>query len=169
MRKVQIGVRVSREDAEFISTLQVEGARSPSDKLRAIIEEARKKAESSQDFGGAFRLMKTEISPIVEQVKRFEHEHGGRSLVLERILEWMPDFYAYCLSVPNVEGRQELAEYEKGVTDKIFHLFEALIHLQLSAHQNSYNLNIIDDHLAPIGRLIEIAHEKMPKREEAER
>lgn len=165
MRKVQIGVRVSQEDAEFISKLHIEGARSPSDKLRSIIEEARKKAESSQDFGSTFRLMKAEISPIVEQIKKFEHESGGRSMVLERILEWMPEFYAHCLSVSSMEDKKQLAEYEKGVTDKIFHIFEALIHLQLSAHQNSYNPNIIHDHIEPIDKLIQIINE-VPKRKE---
>ncbi len=41
MKKIQIGARVNEEDAEFLNLLEINGATTPNDKLRAIIEEAR--------------------------------------------------------------------------------------------------------------------------------
>jgi len=156
MKKVQIGVRVSQEDAEFISKLQIDGANTPSDKLRAIIEVARRKAESSQDFGVSFRTMKAELSPIVEHLKQFEHEQNVRSGVLERILEWMPEFYAYVMTSFPVDDRKSIPEYEKEVTAKIFLVFESLLQLELSSRQQSYGETVLQEHIKPLARLIEI-------------
>ncbi len=166
MKKVQIGVRVSHEDAEFISKLQIDGANTPSDKLRAIIEDARRKAESSQDFGVSFRTMKSELSPIIEHLKRFEHEQNVRSGILERILEWMPEFYAYVMTSFPIDDQKSLPEYEKVVTAKIFSIFESLIQLELSSRQQSYGDTVLQDHIKPLARLIEIINHVPVKREE---
>ena len=158
MKKVQIGARITQEDAEFISQLKVEGAHTPSDKLRAIIENARRKAEYSYDFAGSYRMMKEEMNPIVEYVKSTEYLNGKHSAVLARILEWMPDFYAFCLSSlhSDKEKNNNLAEFEKEVTARLFRLVESLLHLELSKQQTSYTADIVSDHFDSIGDLIQI-------------
>jgi hypothetical protein len=158
MKKVQIGARISQEDAEFISQLKIEGAHTPSDKLRAIIENARRKSEYSYDFASSYRMIKEELNPIVEYVKETEHSQGNHSEVLARILEWMPDFYAFCLTAltPGNNRDNDLTVFEKGATDRLFRLFESLLHLELSQQQTSYAPHAVRNHLESIEQLMRI-------------
>ena len=158
MKKVQIGARISQEDAEFISQLNIEGANTPSDKLRAIIENARKKSEFSSDFAGSYRMLKEELNPIIEYIKATEHTRGDHSAVLARIMEWMPEFFAFCLSTLHHDSDQknDLVEFEKEVTARLFRLFESLLHLELSRQQSSYTANVVRDHLDHIHNLLQI-------------
>ncbi|MBU0960702.1 MAG: hypothetical protein KKD01_10160 [Proteobacteria bacterium] len=158
MKKVQIGARISQEDAEFISQLKIEGANTPSDKLRAIIENAKKKSEVPYDFTSSYRTIKEELDPIIEYVKETEHTQGNHSAVLARILEWMPDFYAFCLSALNPDSDRDnnLIKFEKGATDRVFRLFESLLHLELSKQQTSYTPHAIRNHLESLEQLTQI-------------
>lgn len=167
MKKVQIGARISQEDAEFISQLKIEGAHTPSDKLRAIIENARRKSEFSCDFTGSYRMIKAELTPSIEIVKKTEHEQGIHSAVLARIIEWMPDFYAFCLSTldPDDTKSDDLREFEKEATTKLFRLFESLLHLELSKQQTSYTPHIVREHFESIIELIQIVKNTPKTRE----
>ena len=159
MKKVQIGARVSQEDAEFISKLKIEGAHTPSDKLRAIIESARKKSEYAYDYSGCYRSYKSELNPIVETIKAMEHEQGMHSAILDRIFEWMPDFYAYCLTSLNKENKNDsLIEYEKGATERIFRLFESLLHVELSKQKVSYTPHLTRNFFETLEYFIQIVN-----------
>jgi hypothetical protein len=166
VKKVQIGARVSQEDVEFISQLKIEGAHTPSDKLRAIIENARKNAEYCYDYTGSYRFIKNELSPIQEYIKQAENSQGIHSTVVERILEWMPDFYAYCMSNLNPEENDnDLAGFERGASEKLFRLFESLLQLELSQQQTSYSQGLMADHFASIKALMKIISTTTKKEE----
>ena len=51
-KTVPISVRVSNEDAEFIATLQIDNAVTPSDKVRSLIKEAKQKKERVVSYEG---------------------------------------------------------------------------------------------------------------------
>ena len=61
-KTVPLSVRVPYEDAEFIAGLHVNGANTPSDKLRAIINQARRRHQGGQDFGSALMFFEEQIS-----------------------------------------------------------------------------------------------------------
>jgi len=158
MKKVQIGARVSADDAEFINLLEINGATTPSDKLRAIIEEARLRREYLSDFSGSYRMVQEQVTPIVERLKKAEFDMGSQSLQLTRILEWLPEFYAYTLSAlpSDIESERDLLDYEKGVVDKVTRLFESLLHLELSSQRSSYSNEFLEKHLSHLAELTKI-------------
>ncbi len=168
MKKIQIGARVTVEDAEFINLLEINGAKTPSDKLRAIIKEARLQREYSQDFSGSYLIIQEQITPLVERIKNAEFESNTHSEVLARILEWFPEFYAYCLSAlpENIESEKVLCVYEKGIVERIARLFEALLQQELSTRENSYNQDMIRDHVVSLGRIINIINVSTKEKEE---
>lgn len=168
MKKVQIGARISEEDAEFLHLLNINGATSPSDKLRAIIEEARIRREFSQDFSGLYRQVQEQVSPLAEKIKKIEFEQGIHSTLLARIFEWLPDFYAYCLcSLPDeIESEQELVDFEKGAIDRMARLIESLLHQELSSQETSYTPDVFKSHVSSFADLIKIINVKSQKAEE---
>jgi hypothetical protein len=167
MKKVQIGARVNVEDAEFINLLEINGATTPSDKLRAIIEEARLRREYLGDFSGSYRMVQEQVAPIMERLKKAEFEMETQSLQLTRILEWLPEFYAYTLSsLPlEIDSERDLVDYEKGVIDKVTRLFESLLHLELSSQKSSYSNEFMEKHMSHLADLIKIVMTTANKQE----
>ncbi len=167
MKKIQIGARVNAEDAEFLNLLEINGATTPSDKLRAIIEEARLRREFSHDFTGSYRMIQEQVTPITERIKKAEFEKNIHSAQLTRILEWLPEFYAYSLSslADDAESKEELANYEKGAVDRVARLFESLLHLELSTQASSYTPGVFRDHVSSLAELIRIIHTTSQKKE----
>jgi hypothetical protein len=167
MKKIQIGVRVNAEDAEFLNLLEINGATTPSDKLRAIIEEARLRREFSNEYTGSYRMIQEQITPIIEKIKNAEFEKGIHSALLTRILEWMPDFYAYCLSsrVHEDGPEAELINYERGAVDRVVRLLESLLHLQLSEQENCYSPDLLKKHVNSLADVIKIIDTTSQKKE----
>ena len=54
--KVPLSVRVSQDDAAFLAGLAVTGATSPSDKLRALIRDARLRHEGCSGYAECFAI-----------------------------------------------------------------------------------------------------------------
>ncbi len=167
MKKIQIGARVSAEDAEFLNLLEIDGARTPSDKLRAIIREARLQREYAQDFPGIYKAIQERVTPLTEKIKKVEFEKNIRSEPLARILEWLPEFYAYCLSsLPeDIDSEEELRLYEQGAVDRVAILYESLLHQELSSHSTSYNQHIFKSHISSLAKIINIIDQSSPTKE----
>ena len=165
MKKVQIGARVNAEDAEFLNLLEINGATTPSDKLRAIIEEARLRREYSHDFSGSYRMIQEQITPITEKIKKAEYDKEIHSALLTRILEWLPEFYAYSLSSLSDDSEENLAAFEKGAVDRVVRLFESLLHLELSHQTSSYTPGVFKNHVSSLSELIKIIHTTSQKEE----
>jgi hypothetical protein len=159
MKKIQVGARITEEDADFLNLLKINGANTPSDKLRAIIEEARQRREYSQDFTGLFRMTQEQLGPNIEKIKNAEFENDIHSALLARILEWLPDFYAFCLSAisaEKLESTEELKKYEKGAVDRVARLLESLLHLELSNQTSSYDPHALRNHVVSLTNIIQI-------------
>ncbi|WP_028581716.1 hypothetical protein [Desulfogranum japonicum] len=166
MKKVQIGARISHEDAEFISQLQIEGARTPSDKLRAIIEQARKEHENAKDFTGVYRSVLQQVLPLIEYIKREELANEKHSELVEKILNWLPEFYAYTLTGIHPEQEQnDLIAYERGLLERTFRLLESILHIELSKNPSSYTPSLVRNHLESVEDLLHILHNLSDKRE----
>jgi hypothetical protein len=149
--------------------LEINGATTPSDKLRAIIEEARLQREYARDFAGSYRMIQEQLAPVIEKIKKVEFENGIHSALLARTLEWMPEFYAFCLcSLPTekLESTEELRKYEKGAVDRVARLLESLLHLELSRQASSYTPKVFRDHVDSLKELIQIISNTSPKQEE---
>lgn len=164
MKSVQIGARISHADAEFLSQLEVEGARTPSDKLRAIIEEARLRRRCDNDFRGSYKEMVEQLAPALEVIKTVEFETSTHSEIMARVGQWMPDFYAFFLSSV-LEGREEntplnLEKVEAGVTEMIFLLFQSVMQMGVSRQCSCYNPDLINEHLQAVSELAEVAFQK---------
>lgn len=168
MKKIQIGARVTEADAEFLNLLEIGGATTPSDKLRAIIEEARLQREYRRDFAGSYRMIQEQLGPAIEKIKEVEFENDIHSALLTRILEWLPEFYAYCLSslpTDKIESPDELKKYESGTVERVVRLFESLLHLELSSQTSSYTPKIFRDHVDSLQELIQIINTASQKEE----
>lgn len=158
-KTITISARVSQEDAQFISQLAIDNAKTPSDKLRALITEARLRHENRQDFRGCLTMIQDMIRPVSTQVRETEIAAQQHSEIVSRTLEWLPEMVAFILAVEAMEqetmDRDQLHQIENGIADRVFRLMESTLQLAITQRSSCYDAAAIEQRIPPILDLLE--------------
>lgn len=133
-KTVPISARISHEDAEYLSSLKINGATTPSDKLRAIISENRQRHTKITDYQGCFQLIVKFMEPAIEAIRKAEIDQTAHSEIITRSFEWLPDVIAFLVSSlakAASEGitNEDLKDLEKGFSDRIFRVMESILQM----------------------------------------
>jgi hypothetical protein len=150
-QSIPFSVRLPHEDAEFIASLEIKGAKTPSDKIRAIIAKAREEDNSEQDYKNVLRQVQDMFIPALDKLREDELKKGEHSELLRILSEWLSEtcaFFIYSLSAD--KKSTSLNSIEKGVADRIFTLFERVMRMGVTTEAPCYNKTIIKEHLAPV-------------------
>jgi len=157
---VTISARISHEDAEFLSALTINGAKTPSDKLRSIITEARQRAHRPNDYAGCFQMVQEIIMPIIEQVRQTEIENNIHSELFNRTVECLSDTLAFLLSATSSPDNkievESLKSIEQGIADRIFRLFESIMQMGIIKRSTCYDSSLIQDRIETVLDLCEV-------------
>lgn len=166
-KTVTISARIPREDAEFISQLDVSGATTPSDKIRAIITETRLRHTGAQGYPGCLAVVNGLIAPTATFVREQEHIENMHSELVTRMLEWLPDMMAFAMASINTEHQastaEVLQELEEGVANRVFRLMESVLPMGITQRGPCYNEQAIQERLNPIldlTRVMEMAGQR---------
>ncbi|MGD2119730.1 MAG: hypothetical protein PVG66_15335 [Chromatiales bacterium] len=158
-KAVTISARIPQEDATFISQLEISDAKTPSDKLRAIIAEARLHYENRKDLRGSITMMQELIAPASTAVREFEIEQDMHSELISRFLEWLPDAMAFTLTAATANEdrsmQQQLASLENGIADRVFRLVESILQMGVTQRCSCYDKQAIHRRVEPI---LDLAH-----------
>lgn len=159
-KTVTISARIPHEDAEFISRLEISGAITPSDKLRALIDEARQRHESQRDYRGCMKLIQELIIPVSHYVREQEHEQHIHSEMVTRMLDWLPDALAFTMSSVSTAKQSDevklLQNLEAGITDRVFRLIESILQMGVTERCPCYNDTAIRERMGPISDLTRV-------------
>jgi len=160
-RLLPLTARISQDDLEFLSKIDVEGARSTGDKVRHIIGEARQRREGQADYNSAFRMLKDMLEPTSNHIRLSENLTGRHSEVIDKLLGWLPDIMAYIISSevkPDDKdgGNEGLEALEKGLAKKVFLLLESVLRMGVTSSSSCYNESIISENLEPLLQLCSI-------------
>ena len=159
-KNVPLSVRVSEEDAEFIARLQVSGATTPSDKIRAMLAEARRRHEGVQDFEGALTMLEDLLAPVLHRLQGAEVEQRLHSELLSHVAHWLPELVALLLTAFNGVKRLErehLQELESEVADRIFRLIEDILRMGITRECRGYDPTVVARRMGPVLELAELA------------
>jgi len=170
-KTVTISARIPIEDAEFISQLQVNGATTPSDKLRAIIDEARRRQLGKQDYRGCMIMMQDLIAPVSTHTREQEHIRHVHSELVTRVLDWLPDTMAFVVASVNSKDIEPdadvLKDLEDGITDRVFRLMESVLQMGITQRCPCYNRQAIQERMGPIldlTQVIGMAHQQVEEK-----
>lgn len=169
-KTVPLSVRVPYEDAEFIAGLHVNGANTPSDKLRAIISEARRQHQGGQDYGSVLSFFEEQIAPIVHMVRKGEHDSRKHSEFLALINAKLPEILAFIISYAAQRETLDLAalqELESGVANRVFRLLEGVMRLAVTPSCPCYDREVISDRIDPVLDLARVVLASKEQQEES--
>jgi hypothetical protein len=159
-KTVPISARISHEDAEFISQLKINDATTPSDKLRAIIADTKRRKKRDQDYRGCFQMIQEIMIPVVEKIREAELENHVHSALITRCVEWLPDTLAYVVSsAPRSIGdktSEQLDHLERGIADRVFRLMESVLQMGITQRCPCYDADAIAQRVTPILELAQV-------------
>lgn len=157
-KSVPVSVRLPAEDAAFLEHTSVEGADTPSEKLRAIVAEARLREHGTSQFDAALQIAQGGVRPTLQIIRNNEREHRVHSELVSRLGEWLPDCMAYlvaCNGSATELSVEKLTEIERDLADRVLVLIQSVLQMGVTRRSPCYDPSVIDDRLEPVLDLTE--------------
>ncbi len=159
-KSVPLSVRITPDDAEFLARLRVDQAATPSEKLRALVREERRRREGYRSYGRVLRLTSETLAPTLERIRTAENTHRIHSELVHTVEEWLPDLMAFVLTsmaeTPEGDERQALLDMEDALADRVFRLVEAVLRLAVTRQVRGYDPDVVARRIGPILELAEL-------------
>ena len=159
-KNIPLSVRVSQADAEFLARVDLEGASTPSDKVRALLAEARRRHDGFHDYASCLGMANEMLAPTLHLLKDLEKRCDIHSEPVAQLAEWLPETLAFFLTTfpdDGVENDMEQIEaLERGVTDRVFRLTQALLRLAITPECQAYDPAIITKRVGPVLELADV-------------
>jgi hypothetical protein len=163
-----LSVRLSDEDAAFLAGLEVRGATTLSDKMRALLAEARDAVDARGDAASAVQRLQREFAPTVDAVRRFELETGHRSALLAEALQRVPELAGLLIAGPVADSPPSAAfsALEARVADRAIALLEGLLRLAVTRTAPCYAPDVVAKRIDPVLELgtVILHHRSSPDR-----
>jgi phage shock protein A len=148
---------LSTDDAAFLAQYRAPGATTLSEKIRAVIDETRRRDLGSGDYASSLARVDEQLAKPLNRLRGLESESGLHSEFLVQVASALPDLIAYFMvNVPvadeqNVE--QKLQKLEAGIADRVFGLMEQVLRLGVTGKSPCYDPDIVGKRAENIEKL----------------
>ncbi len=147
-----VSARIPVEDLQWLATLEVQGASTPSDKLRALVAQLRRQHEGALEYSASLQWMRDLVGPFVTSIGAFEHQQGKHSEVVRLIGDWVPQLMAILISENNL-GREPLRrvqEIEDRLVGRAAQLLMGILRLAVTRGADCYDPQVLEKYLPQI-------------------
>jgi hypothetical protein len=160
-KTVPLSVRVTQDDAEFISRLEIAGAATPSDKVRALLADARKRQDGFRDYPGCLAMVQEILGPMMHQLREAEHREEVHSELVLELTQWMPETLAFLLtSLREADDRDHLQKFEQGVAERLFRLLENVLRMAVTSECHGYDREVVRKRMPPVIELVDVIRKR---------
>ncbi|HRD65072.1 MAG TPA: hypothetical protein PKY50_02870 [Candidatus Competibacter sp.] len=151
-----LSIRIPDEDFQWLSSLQEADAKTPSEKLRALLARIRKQEAGMTSPELCAAWMQALARPFADTVSVYERQHKIHSDLVGLVSEWIPRIMATLVSARLSEGasQKEALDVEAVLAQQCFRLFASLLRAAVTTHPATYDEGVLDRYLPDI---IEIA------------
>ncbi len=143
MAKQTVTLRLDEDDLTYLSQVEISGAGNLSEKIRALLTEARAQREGCEDFAAAHDFSRRLFARIERDIHAAEMDSDCRSEFVHRTLSWLPEVTAYVLSAQRsdvrVESRKNLERFELGLAERVFSLVDSMLQLSQAGFSGCYS------------------------------
>ncbi len=166
-KSIPVSLRVSEEDAAFISGLEVRDAVTPSEKIRAIIKEARERKER----GNSPERLMDEIHNVLQQTQlqlaKAERPARVHSEFLRFVLDWQNQFAQTILYAELDEETpvDDLKRFEDDLASQVFRLIDYIARLGVTPTAPCYNAALVREKLTENMDLLHLVETQVEKGE----
>lgn len=153
-----ISIRIPDEDFQWLSALQEPDAKTPSEKLRALLARTRKQEAGMASPEACAAWMKALARPFAESLAAHERKHKDHSDLIGAAAEWGPHIMATLVAARLTDegGRDQALEVEAVLAQQCFRLFATLLRAGVTTQPATYDRTVLDRYLPDIIEIIEI-------------
>ena len=167
-KSIPISVRITPEDSAFLAQLSIEGANTPSEKVRGLITQAREQQTSRRTYEESVAHLRASSASTRKALDEAERRLDVHSELIHRIIDWLPEAMARLSSAwteddRGPEAETQLADLERLEThlvDRVMRLFEGLMRMAVTKTCPAYDPNVIDARIGSVLELAEIIRER---------
>jgi hypothetical protein len=163
-KTVPLSCRITQEDAAFLARLAIPGSVTASEKVRALIGEARKRHRSTAEPEDSLGSISSAIERRYQEVRSIQGSVAMHSEIVARIGNWLPDFISLFLKKPiakkslpaDVTESEALQRFEKDLVREVIALMEGALRLAVTREEPCYDPAIISSNLSVVQELVEL-------------
>src|SRR5688572_21558639 len=122
-KTIPFSARISVEDLEFISSLEYEGASTPSDKLRGLLNETRRSYSNQIDYAHNLAQMQGWFTPMKRQLLVRQDQLQLTTEITNRLLDSLPELIARLQTLAARAAEASARELRQGEQ----HLLQSLV------------------------------------------
>lgn len=151
-----ISIRVPDEDFQWLLSLQDAGAKTPSEKLRALLLRVRQQEAGMANHEMCSAWMRALVQPVVDSLTALERKQKTHSDIVSAVSEWVPQIMATLASsrLSDKDMQHDALELEAILAQQCFRLLTTLLRAAVTSAPAVYDKDVIDRYLPDI---IEIA------------
>jgi len=167
MQMQTLSARIPSDDMEWLVGLDIQGAVSPSDKLRSLIGQVRRQYEGTLDYQRSLSWLRDLVAPFVSAIRALEHRERMHSEVLTLAAEALPQIMATLLSERGLgkDAKKHAIEVEEIVVQRCLQLLTSILRLAVTRDAACYNPRVLDTHVAPVLEIADIVAQSRKMRE----
>ena len=150
MAKQTVTLRLDEDDLTYLAGLDMPGAANLSEKIRALLADARAQRQGLGDFGAAYDFTRRLFATPERCVRDAEVRSQVRSELIARVLAWLPDTAAFVLSgaCPRPDPRRKddaehLRRLEHGLGERVLALVDSMLQLAHAGFPGCYDPGIL--------------------------
>jgi len=170
MQMQTLSARIPLEDIEWLAGLDLQGAISPSDKLRALIAQMRRQFEGTLDYERSLSWLRDLVAPFVTAIRAVEHNNRMHSEVLTLTAEWLPQIMAILLSERALgkDAKKRAIDIEELIVQRCFQLLASIMRLAVTREAACYSPAVIEKHVSGVLEIAEIVNRTRKMRENSD-
>jgi hypothetical protein len=153
-----VSVRIPEDDLAWLANLQLPGASSPSDKIRALIADARRRAHGENNFVSCTALLREQVRPVYDATQAYEHATRQHSEVVALLIAQLPELTASLItSIPEGKRVAEMArELEARLTAKAMRMLLGLLRLAVTQRPPTYDATVLNPYVTEVRELAQV-------------
>ncbi|MEM9494913.1 MAG: hypothetical protein AAGA09_02825 [Pseudomonadota bacterium] len=167
MKTASLSVRVDDDDAAFLAALEIEDARTPSEKLRALLHAERRRQEGVHDPVEAADMFRDLLKPAKRGVRRREMSAEQRSDFLAKLYERLPEIAGGAFAGPDARSKDlagALKKFEAEMLDEVFAFIQETLELGLTTRARCHDPAAFEKRLAPVLEILELMNMSRKRR-----
>jgi len=141
--KQTVTLRLEQEDLDYLSAVDIQGAGNFSEKIRALLAEARAQREGVNDPAAAHDFARRIFARVDREIHTAEIKAGIRSELMHRMLAWLPEVTAYMLATDGDDEksshRQRLGNIELGLMERVLSLVDSTQQMSRAGFRGCYD------------------------------
>jgi hypothetical protein len=146
-------VRLNEEELAQLESLDLPGARTPGQKLRALIGEAGALNREGGAYAAHLARLQARVQTLVHAVREAERSAGLRSELIPRMADGLAEAMAWLLAECPPEGKldeKQLRRLESGLADRSGALARSLFELRISGAPAAYDTAMLAERVRPL-------------------